>query len=154
MAHILNNTNNLNLNGIIIESRQIDKFINATQLCKAGGKKFNHWTSLDSTKELIKTLERDLNFDAIKSSQTSIKNKIPNAVIPVLKLIDVKVGGMFPHSDYPLTAGGIVSRFCLTNCTDIIKTNTCRKCKIVLPANSFGITETGNRKRNCKKCSS
>jgi hypothetical protein len=38
----------------------IDKetgYINATLMCKSSGKELNHYTSLDSTKELIKELE-------------------------------------------------------------------------------------------------
>jgi KilA-N domain len=50
----------LRLSNIVIESRKSDNFINATQLCKAGGKKFSHWYPLDSTKELIKELENNL----------------------------------------------------------------------------------------------
>ena len=38
---------------VIIVSRTEDNYINATQLCQAGGKKFNHWYSLESTKLLI-----------------------------------------------------------------------------------------------------
>ena len=41
------------LNNDIIEYRKSDGYINATQLCKAGGKKFNDWYRLDSTKQLI-----------------------------------------------------------------------------------------------------
>ncbi len=68
----------LRLNGVMIESRSSDKFINATQMCKAGGKKFNDWYKINTTKELIKTLNDDLNV---------------NAKIFALKLIDKKVGG-------------------------------------------------------------
>ena len=47
------------LNDIMITARPEDGFINATQLCKAGGKKFNHWSSLESTKKLIEALKQD-----------------------------------------------------------------------------------------------
>lgn len=47
------------LNDIVITARPDDGFINATQLCKAGGKKFNHWSSLESTKKLIEALKQD-----------------------------------------------------------------------------------------------
>lgn len=50
----------LTINNIVIESRESDKFINATQLCKAGGKKFKDWYRTDATKLLIETLEDDL----------------------------------------------------------------------------------------------
>ena len=48
----------IELNGIIVLSRD-DGFINATQLCKAGNKKFNDWKRLDSTSSLIQALESD-----------------------------------------------------------------------------------------------
>ncbi len=44
------------LNNIVIESRASDCFINATQMCKAGGKQFAKWYRLATTKELINTL--------------------------------------------------------------------------------------------------
>ena len=63
----------LTLNNIVIKSRSDDNFINATQLCQAGNKKFNDWYRLDNTKKLVE----ELSF---------------NAGIPVLKLIDIKKG--------------------------------------------------------------
>lgn len=47
----------LELAGVIVTTRD-DGFINATQLCKAGKKKFNDWYRLESTKELIKVLSK------------------------------------------------------------------------------------------------
>ncbi len=67
--------NSLCLNGITIESRESDNFINATQLCKAGGRRFPDWFKLASTKQLIKELENNL-----KS----------NVMIITLNLIDKK----------------------------------------------------------------
>ena len=55
----------LNLNNVIIVSRLEDNYINATQLCQAGGKKFNHWYSLDTTKELINTLELEIKNETV-----------------------------------------------------------------------------------------
>jgi len=65
---------NITLNNIIISSRPIDHYVNATQLCQAGGKKFSHWFSLDTTKELINELSAD-------------------AGIPASGLVDTKRGG-------------------------------------------------------------
>jgi hypothetical protein len=50
----------LNLNNVIIVSRSEDNYINATQLCQAGGKLFAHWYSLDSTKQLINEVITDI----------------------------------------------------------------------------------------------
>ena len=64
----------ITLNNVSITSRPIDHYVNATQLCQAGGKKFSHWFSLDTTKELIKELSAD-------------------AVIPASGLVDTNKGG-------------------------------------------------------------
>jgi hypothetical protein len=62
------------INNITIISRADDNYINATQLCQAGGKKFNHWYSLETTEKLINELSS-------------------NAGIPVLELVEAKKGG-------------------------------------------------------------
>ena len=58
----------ISLNGITVLSRPDDGFINATAMCKAGGKLFKHWNSLESTKELIKELQ--------KAEKLKLKNTI------------------------------------------------------------------------------
>lgn len=73
---IVKNPSILTLNNIQIISRTSDNYINATQLCNAGKKKFNHWYSLDTTKELINELESDTG-------------------IPVSQLVDIKKGNTF-----------------------------------------------------------
>jgi hypothetical protein len=75
---MLSKIRSLNLNGISIQSRNSDNYINATQICKAGGKKFNDWHRLENTKVLIETI---YNMEKLKTG------------IPVLNIIDVKVGG-------------------------------------------------------------
>jgi hypothetical protein len=50
----------LDWNGIVIQSRESDKYINATQLCKAGGKLFNDWGRLDKSKALLESLSVSL----------------------------------------------------------------------------------------------
>jgi predicted GIY-YIG superfamily endonuclease len=62
------------LNGTVIQARTSDGYINSTQICKAAGKKFSHWSSLDSTKELINVLSS-------------------NAGIPALDLVHTQIGG-------------------------------------------------------------
>jgi hypothetical protein len=52
------------LNNVVIISRTKDNYINATQLCHAGNKKFSHWISLDSTNDIIKELESDAGIPA------------------------------------------------------------------------------------------
>lgn len=54
---LYNKSINLILNNQIIEFRKYDNYINATQLCKAGGKKLNDWLNLDYVKNLILMLE-------------------------------------------------------------------------------------------------
>ena len=62
------------LNNDVIEYRQTDGYINATQLCKAGGKKFNDWLRLENTKNYLVSMETDTG-------------------IPALELIDKNIGG-------------------------------------------------------------
>ncbi len=55
---------NITLNNVVISSRPIDHYVNATQLCQAGGKKFNDWFRLDTTKELMNELSSDAGIPA------------------------------------------------------------------------------------------
>ena len=64
------------LNNVTIVSRITDNYINATQLCKAGNKKFNDWFRIDTTKILISTLEGETG-------------------IPASQLVDIKKGNSF-----------------------------------------------------------
>jgi len=50
---------NITLNNVVISSRPLDHYVNSTQLCQAGGKKFNDWFRLDTTNELIKELSSE-----------------------------------------------------------------------------------------------
>jgi hypothetical protein len=50
---------NITLNNVVITSRPLDHYVNATQLCQAGGKFFKDWFRLDSTKDLINELSAD-----------------------------------------------------------------------------------------------
>jgi hypothetical protein len=54
----------LTLNNVTIISRHPDHYVNATQLCQAGSKKFNDWFGLESTKELIAVLSSDAGIPA------------------------------------------------------------------------------------------
>lgn len=48
----------INLNGIFIESRSSDGYINATSLCKAGNKQFKSWYKTNRSKRYLKALEK------------------------------------------------------------------------------------------------
>jgi hypothetical protein len=50
---------NITLNNVVISSRPLYHYVNSTQLCQAGGKKFNDWFRLDTTNELIKELSSE-----------------------------------------------------------------------------------------------
>lgn len=69
-CQLYNNNNEL----FTILQRKEDGFINATQLCKAGNKQFKHWNELNSTKNLIDELSKEIN-------------------IPIKNLLDIKKGG-------------------------------------------------------------
>ena len=75
----------LTFNGVVVESRKEDGFVNATAMCKAGKKEFKHWKSLESTKELIKVFE---------------ESQILKVGIPTFKSLEVdkgRYGGSWIH---------------------------------------------------------
>ena len=47
------------INGIAIERRESDGYINATQMCKAGGKKFDDYQQLKATQEIVQELSME-----------------------------------------------------------------------------------------------
>ena len=61
--------------GKIIRQRIEDGYLNATDMCKANGKRYNDWNRLESTKEYLKELSRDIGIS------------VPN-------LIQIKKGGI------------------------------------------------------------
>lgn len=91
----------LDFNGIIINSRKEDGFIDATSLCKAGGKEFKNWYRLDSTKELIKEFEiqQKIEYEKIYSDKKSVAQKIPTKVIDIIQGGSAKLQGSWIHPD-------------------------------------------------------
>jgi KilA-N domain/T5orf172 domain len=73
----------LTLNYNVIISRTGDNYVNATQLCQAGGKKFNDWFILDSTKQLINALIDDIIIKKSAKIETGIYewDSDPNLVV-------------------------------------------------------------------------
>ena len=74
------------LNDIVIISRSEDGFVNATQLCQAGGKRFADWYRLDSTKKLIHVLTKCDMGIPISQNSNHIESNENN------KFIDIKKG--------------------------------------------------------------
>ena len=91
---INNELNTLTLNDIVIISRTEDNYINATQLCQAGDKKFNDWFRLDTTKQLISILEAE----AGNPVSGLINTLVTDMGIPISALIDIKKGGNNKHN--------------------------------------------------------
>jgi hypothetical protein len=50
----------LMINGLTIQARSSDCFINATLLCRAGNKKFADWSRQENTKHIIDSLSREM----------------------------------------------------------------------------------------------
>jgi len=96
------------LNGVTVLAREGDGFINATMLCKAGGKQFSNWYQLESTKQLINALEDELSSSENNNDQKSdigiqrseimtTKNSDlviqRSGIMTTKKIIDIKKGG-------------------------------------------------------------
>lgn len=75
----------ITLNGITVLARE-DGFVNATAMCKAGGKLFGNWYKSEPAKELIKSLEYTLN------KEIDFKQKKSDIQYEYHKVIDIKKG--------------------------------------------------------------
>lgn len=51
--------------GVKIAVRKRDGFIDATSMCKVGGKKFSHWKDTDIVRRLIQALKTELNQEVL-----------------------------------------------------------------------------------------
>ena len=72
-------------NGSVIRQRESDGFVDATSMCKAGGKLIGHWKDTDQTREFLDALSADVG-------------------IPVLKLIESKPGRSGRSWVHPIVA--------------------------------------------------
>jgi len=63
------NSYTIELNGTIVNARPTDGYVNATELCKAGGKQFRDWHRSKTTKELVTFLEQETKHDVIVSKK-------------------------------------------------------------------------------------
>jgi predicted HTH domain antitoxin len=77
------------LGGIEVISRVEDGYINATQLCKAGGKEFKKWHKNDKTKEFLETLSIREKI-SVYMEEKGLVTFLPD---PPKCLIDIKVDG-------------------------------------------------------------
>ena len=87
-----------------IEHREEDGYINVTNLCKAGGKKFAAWKRLNKTKEFLKVLSASvlISTDALMKYESSSNEQRATWVHPLVAIniaqwisprFDVKVSG-------------------------------------------------------------
>ena len=90
--------------GYTIEHREEDGYINVTNLCKAGGKQFKHWNSIDKTKAFLRVLSESVGIPTdslIKYNTAYGKERAtwvqPQVAINIAQWIsprfDVKVSG-------------------------------------------------------------
>ena len=61
-----------------LEYRDNDGYINITNLCKAGGKKFNHWNSIDKTKRFLYVLSTEAGIPASELIKVGSGSKYEN----------------------------------------------------------------------------
>jgi hypothetical protein len=64
-----------------LEYRDEDGYINITNLCKAGGKKFNHWNSNDKTKRFLQVLSLEAGIPVTSLIKIGSGHKIGNTNI-------------------------------------------------------------------------
>ena len=90
----------ITLGGIDIISRPEDGYINATQLCKAGGKEFKAWYRNDKVKEFLEELsfKKNINICSQKETENNLKidtdeslSSVKNFTDDKKYLIDIKI---------------------------------------------------------------
>ncbi|QRM15719.1 n1r/p28-like protein [Penguinpox virus 2] len=87
-------------------------FINATKLCKLGGKELYNWRKLDGTKDLIKNVEEINNIWKVKSSPSDQKGMIIEVKNESRGKHQYEVSGSYVHPDLiPHIASWISSSF-------------------------------------------
>lgn len=89
---------NLSYNGQIIEQRNLDGYVNATQMCQANGKRINDWTTTKEAQAYLSYLSTDTGIPATEL----IKQIKPN----VNKGIG---GGTWIHPDLAICLGRWIS---------------------------------------------
>ena len=80
--------------------RESDGYIDVTNLCKAGGKKFSHWNSLDKTKQFLKILEEYIKSEyqnqrsAVITADLSTDHETPQHYLDNIQLIKSEMTGV------------------------------------------------------------
>ena len=99
----------INLNGINVLSRE-DGFIDATALCKAGGKKLKDWLKNESSTELISILTDKLQGEILKGKILPFKSyDVALKKIEVVEIVKGKYGGSWVHPDLAILIAQWVS---------------------------------------------
>lgn len=62
----------ITLGGVEVFTRESDGYINASQLCKAGQKKYNDWIRLDKTQEFLRELSYELKIDILNHNKEEL----------------------------------------------------------------------------------
>lgn len=91
------------VNGIVVEQRMADGFINGTAMCKAYRKLISHWLENQQTVELIKALSDDLRLEVIyRNSDISIESMVSGCfpgLIVIKQGSPANGGGTWLHPD-------------------------------------------------------
>lgn len=75
-----------------IGRRPSDGYVNATAMCKANGKKLNHYLDLDRTSDYLNALEASL------VAQTPCESAVAGIPVTGVSLIEIRQGGNNPES--------------------------------------------------------
>ena len=115
-------------NGLIIENREEDGYINITNLCKAGNKQFKHWKESEKSKAYLQALSSQVGIptsDLIKLGSGSIHKKSHTWVHPQVAINIAQ--WISPYFDVKVSAW--VYEIYLTGKVDISNTKTYHELK-------------------------
>ena len=115
--------------GYSIEHREEDGYINVTNLCKAGNKKFYGWHRLDKTKAFLRLLSLEAQICATKliklgSGSKNIKNSTRETWVHPLIAINI---AQWISPAFDLKVSGWVYEIMMTGKVDITNTTSFKK---------------------------
>lgn len=100
----MNNTEKYHtVNGIAVDQRMSDGFINATAMCRSQGKRIHDWLRLNSTIELIQALADDLGIESTNGNSRLHSGDTIHKIYPTLVVVKRQTfkdgGGTWLHPD-------------------------------------------------------
>ena len=109
--------------GYTIEHREEDGYINVTNLCKASGKQFKHWKSINKTKAFLQVLSSEVGIPTSDLIKLGTGSKYKDSQTWVHPQIAINIAQWISHQ-FDVKVSGWVYEIMMTGKVDITNTKT------------------------------